>query len=391
MLRNGTFPKYHDRSEIGVINMRVSDAKIRVYDLPLNATYKNSLAAKVRQKSIALMLSTEDGQVGISSIEPDTPNYSEETWYEIQEVVNREFLPLLMSSDTLEIPLFCEKMNERVYGHLMSKSLVETALYDLKAKSQNVPVSRILGQTIDRPIPLIGWVGIGSKDKRLQETRSWLDAGYKCIKYKISRDLDDFPDLIYEARKQFGYGFRIRIDANQGLTENLANNLIGRIEKFEISLLEQPIEREDIQGMASITKKSGIPIMADESAFSFNAVKNLIRAGACNIVKIKVMRSGGITEAGKIASFAESNGIRCVIGNGFSTSLGTSIEANFYLGTPTSWKYPDMQYAEFVGPLKLKEDIVRNRIQIQNGSLIPRHGPGFGYSNEELRDTGEFI
>ena len=383
--------KFQNISEIGVISMRVSDAKIRVYDLPLNNTYKNSLATKVHQKSIVLLLSTEDGQVGISSIEPDTPNYSEETWYEIHEVVIREFFPILLSGDTLDIPSFCAKMNERVYGHLMSKSLVETALYDLQGKSHNMSVSKLMGQNSDRPIPLIGWVGIANKEQRLKETRSWLDEGYACIKYKISGDIGEFPELIAEVRKQFGYGFRIRIDANQGLTENIAKSLIGRIEKFEISLLEQPIERDDIQGLASITQKSGIPIMADESAFSFNAVRNLIRAKACNIVKIKVMRSGGIFEAGKIASFAESNGIQCVVGNGFSTSLGTSIEANFYLGTPTLWKHPDMKYAEFVGPLKLKEDIVRERIQIKNGNLIPRTGPGFGYDHGELRDWAEFI
>ena len=370
--------------------MRISDAKIRVFDLPLKTTYRNSLASKNRQKSIVLMVTTEEGKTGISSIEPDTPNYSEETWYEICEVVSREFIPMIMSEDTVDIPSVCARMDGKVYGHLMSKSLVETALYDLLAKTQNVTVSRMMGSVNTHPIPLIGWIGLGSKEQRLEETRRWLNQGYECIKYKISRDTGDFAELISEVRKQFGYGFRIRIDANQGLNEKLSKDLIAGIERYDISILEQPIERDNIQGMASITKGSLIPIMADESAHSFNAVRNLIWANACNIVKIKVMRSGGINEAMKIASLAESNGIRCVIGNGFSSSLGTSIEANFYLGTPTLWKNPEMKYAEFVGPLKLKEDIVRNRIKIENGMLIPQLNSGFGYSHEELRNEAEF-
>lgn len=370
--------------------MRITDAKIRVYDLPLKTTYKNSLASKVRQKSIILMVSTEDGNVGISSIEPDTPNYSEETWYEICEIASREFFPIIKSEDIIDIPSLCVRMERKVYGHLMSKSLVETALYDLIAKTQNISVSKMMGSDNLHPIPLIGWIGLGSKEQRLEETRAWLNQGFECIKYKISSDISDFAHLISEVRKQFGYGFSIRIDANQGLTEKLAMDLIASIERYDISLLEQPIQRDDIQGMATITKGSGIPIMADESAYSFNAVKNLIWANACNVVKIKVMRSGGINEAMKIASLAESNGIKCVIGNGFSTSLGTSIEANFYLGTPTLWKYPEMKYAEFVGPLKLREDIVRSRIKIENGMLIPRMGSGFGYDHWEIRNEAEF-
>ncbi len=359
--------------------MRIVDAEIRVHDLPLRKVFKNSLASKDTQKSLVLILTTDEGLRGFSSVEPDTPNYSEETWYEIKETVLREFVPILLAEDPQDIHSINTWMEAKVYGHYMSKSLVETALYDLSAKHQKTQIYRMLGGTTPKPIPLIGWVGISSDNQRVDETSQFLDQGFGCIKYKIDSDIEGTAEFISEVRRQLGHGFEIRLDANQSLNGSLSRKLIEKLERFEISLLEQPINRDDLEGMAFITHDSTIPIMADESASSIMAVRNLIWTHACNIIKVKVMRSGGIDATRLIVSMAKANGMKCVIGNGFSTSIGTSIEANFYLGSQ-----PLEKYAEFVGPLKLKEDIVAKPIKIEKGMLIPLEGYGFGYDYNDL-------
>ena len=359
--------------------MKIVNAEIRLHELLLKSVFRNSLASKDRQKSISLVLTSDEGLKGVSSIEPDTPNYSEETWYEIIEVVNRELIPILLSEEFSNIQTIIKKMDLKIYGHFMSKSLIETALYDIFAKRQKTQVFKLLGGKSTRPIPLIGWVGISKIDERIAETRKFIDEEFGCIKYKISSDINATEDLLSEVRKQFGYGFQIRLDANQSLNENLSKQLIRNISRLEISLLEQPLNRDNLEGMASITRESSIPIMADEGASSIMAVRNLIRIHACNMIKIKVLRSGGLDAAMRIASLAKEDEIKCVVGNGFSTSLGTSIEANFYLGDSYIEKY-----AEFVGPLKLKEDIVSEPMKIVKGNLIPREGFGYGYENQLL-------
>lgn len=359
--------------------MRITDAEIRVHELPLRKVFTNSLASKNTQRSLVLVLTTDEGLHGISSIEPDTPNYSEETWYGIKETVTREFFPILLSEDPQEIHSINARMEEKVYGHLMSKSLVETALYDLLAKKRNTQVYRLIGGTTAQPIPLIGWVGISDTSQRVAEARQFLDEGFGCIKFKISNDVDDTVDFISSVRKELGDGFEIRLDANQSLNGRITMELIQKIERYGINLLEQPVNRDDLSGMAAITNGSSIPIMADESASSIMAVSNLIWAHACDVIKVKVLRSGGIEATRRMVSMAEANGIKCIIGNGFSTSLGTSIEANFYLGNPSLEKY-----AEFVGPLKLGKDIVENPVEIRKGQLIPPSGIGYGYDYKDL-------
>ncbi len=359
--------------------MKITKTEIRVVDLPLRKAFRNSLATKDFQKSLLLIISTDEGITGISSIEPDTPNYSEETWYGIKETVEREFAPILLSEDPMDINGVNARMEEKVYGHLMSKSLVETALYDLCAKKRETSVYRLIGGTSSRKIPVIGWVGISDAQQRTAEARQFLDDGFGCIKFKISSDVGDTVDFLSAVRRDLGSGFEIRLDANQSLNEKNAKKLISRIDRYEISLLEQPINRDDLEGMASITHDSTIPIMADESANSLMAVRNLIWTEACDIVKVKVMRSGGIDATRRIISMAKANGIGCVIGNGFSTSLGTSIEASVYLASDNLEKH-----AEFVGPLKMKEDYVANPLRIEQGHLIPNEGHGFGYEHKDL-------
>lgn len=360
--------------------MKIVNANIVTYNIPLIKTFKNSLASKDTQKSLVLILSTDDGFKGISSIEPDTPNYAEETWYGIQETVTREFFPILLSEDPEDIEGIILEMDKKIYGHFMSKSLVETALFDLYAKKRKTQVYKTIGGSLAKTIPLVGWVGISGLDKTVSETKNFLDEGFECIKYKISSKVEDTTKFLSSVRREFGYNFEIRLDANQSLSRIQAIKLMDQIGKYEISLLEQPINRDDIEGMSKIRRHSSIPIMADESAFSVSATKFLILADACDIVKIKVMRSGGIKAAMKIIKLSEANGIKCVVGNGFSTSLGTSIEANFYLANSHIEKY-----AEFVGPLKMGEENVKTKIRIENGKLIPREGFGFGYDYNDLK------
>jgi L-alanine-DL-glutamate epimerase-like enolase superfamily enzyme len=359
--------------------VKITSAEIILYDIPLIKIFKNSLSSKSTQKSLVLVLTTDEGFTGMSSIEPDSPNYSEETWYGIKETTTREFFPILLSEDPQNIEQINTRMNDKIYGHFMSKSLVETALFDLNAKKNQTQVYKFIGGDSLRPIPLIGWIGISEADQIVSETKHFLDKGFECIKYKISNNVENTIKNICSVRKQFGYEFKIRLDANQTLSKKQTLKLIDNISRYEISLLEQPINRDDIEEMAAIKRYSTIPIMADESAASIAAVKILIWAQACDIIKIKIMRSGGINAAMQILALAKENGIRCVIGNGFSTSLGTSIEASFYLANNYLEKY-----AEFVGPLKMKRDVVKTPIRIENGKLIPQNGFGYGYDKNDL-------
>jgi L-alanine-DL-glutamate epimerase-like enolase superfamily enzyme len=357
---------------------------VNVYSmkLELNSKYENSLGVKDKVDSVLLFLRTDSGLYGFSSIEPDLPSYSEETFYNIKSTVENEFVPLIKGQDPMHSATIMNRLGRSVYGHYMSKSLVESALLDLKGKILGLSVLNMLGGPVHDNMKVIGWVGIGRIEDISNQVKRMLSDNFSTIKLKIGPDVEKNTSILSAIRKEFGYDFSIRADANQSMNRSSAMKFIESATHFELKLIEQPVDRMDIDSMAFLSKRSSIPIMADESAVTRQDILRLIQREAASIVKLKVMRNGGVSETLKMIAVAEAGGIDCVIGNGFSSSLGTQIEATVALASPSL-----SSEHEFVGPLKLKYDIVKEKSEYIHNVLRFRNGPGFGYNFEDLTDT----
>jgi L-alanine-DL-glutamate epimerase-like enolase superfamily enzyme len=108
---------------------------------------------------------------------------------------------------------------------------------------------------------------------------------------------------------------------------------ISEIDKYDINveLIEQPVNRHDIKSMKNITQSSHIPILADESVFSVYDAERLIEEQACNMLNIKLAKTGGILEASKIKTLADNISMPCMIGCMMESPLGISAAASFAL------------------------------------------------------------
>ncbi|MEM0134482.1 MAG: enolase C-terminal domain-like protein [Thermoplasmatales archaeon] len=359
----------------------ISSVNVIAVDLPLIGKYRNSLGVKDKVSSVVLILKTDGGICGFSSIEPDMPSYSEETTYNIRDIIRKEFVPILTGDDPFYTRSIMDKLNRSVYGHYMSKALVETAILDLRSKMLGQSVQKMIGGKVHDKLSVIGWIGLGKVDVIKDKLESMLSEGFRCIKIKIGPEIELDLDMLKAIRKEYGHDFAIRVDANQCMTRKTALRFIERAENLELEHIEQPVNRLDFSSMSFLNNRSSIPIMADESVVTRQDLLRLIQEEAASIVKLKVMRSGGIFETLNMISLAEAGGIDCIIGNGFSSSVGTQIEA-----TVASISRSLTDAHEFVGPLKLKEDIVRQKSEYKKGTLIFRTGPGFGYEFEDLNE-----
>ncbi|MGC8515631.1 MAG: mandelate racemase/muconate lactonizing enzyme family protein [Thermoplasmata archaeon] len=361
---------------------RITGVNVFTMKLELNSKYENSLGVKDRVGSVLLYLKTDSDVIGFSSIEPDSPSYSEETFYNIKSTVENEFVPLIKGQDPMDTAAIMNRIGKSVYGHYMSKSLVESALLDLKGKILRLSVLNMLGGPVRDNLKVIGWVGIGRIEDISNQIEKTLSDGFSTIKLKIGPEVEKNSSILSAIRKDFGYDFSIRVDANQSMNRSSAMKFIERAAHFELDLIEQPVNRMDIDSMAFLSKRSFIPIMADESAVTRQDILHLIQREAASIVKLKVMRNGGVSETLKMIAVAEAGGIDCIIGNGFSSSVGTQIEATVALASPSLSKEH-----EFVGPLKLKYDVVKEKSEYIRNVLKFRKGPGFGYDSEDLTKT----
>jgi L-alanine-DL-glutamate epimerase-like enolase superfamily enzyme len=121
------------------------------------------------------------------------------------------------------------------------------------------------------------------------------------------------------------YRGRIRVDANAAWNAAAAVGVLRQIEPLDIELVEQPVPREDLDGLRWVRERSGIPIYADESAHRLEDVGNL--AGRVDGVNLKLMKTGGLRELLRMIHAARALGLQVMIGSMVESSLALSAAA----------------------------------------------------------------
>jgi L-alanine-DL-glutamate epimerase-like enolase superfamily enzyme len=182
-------------------------------------------------------------------------------------------------------------------------------------------------------------------------------------------------------REAVGNKIQIRIDANQGWTPQQALGALNKMKKYNIQFAEQPVPAEDFKGLIKVKKNSPIPVMADESVHSPEDAFRLIQAEAVDFINIKLMKSGGILKARKIAEVAEAAGIPCMIGCMGESAIG--ISAGVHLAAAVK----NIQYADLDSALMLKDKLViKGGTKVKNSTHIfsKQYGLGIQELDEKL-------
>jgi muconate cycloisomerase len=170
----------------------------------------------------------------------------------------------------------------------------------------------------------------------------------------------------------------LRVDFNESLGRDEAIACIDALEPYRLTLCEQPIPRDDIAGLAEIRRAVRTPLMADESVRDEASLMEIIRLGAADIVKVKVMKQGGLLRTLRMIEIAAAAGLRSVVGHGFG--LGPSTLAELVVAACSDSVLPG---CEAVGPLKMAGDVVTEPLALDRGLVRLPDAPGFGFTVDE--------
>jgi L-alanine-DL-glutamate epimerase-like enolase superfamily enzyme len=149
-----------------------------------------------------------------------------------------------------------------------------------------------------------------------------------------------------------------------------AIHVLKKLEALEIDFCEQPVHWHDLDGLAEVRRNSSIPIMADESVHSPRDALEVVRRGAADMINIKLMKSGGICGARKIAAIAEAADVHCMVGCMMETRIGISAGCHF------ATAHGIVKYADLDGHTTLKTDPVKGGIEIQGSRETLLRGLG---------------
>jgi L-alanine-DL-glutamate epimerase-like enolase superfamily enzyme len=134
-------------------------------------------------------------------------------------------------------------------------------------------------------------------------------------------------------------------------------------------LLEQPLVREDLDGLAALRHLTGIPVAADESVRSLEDAKAVLSKQATDYINIKIMKTG-VAAALEIASFALASGLRLMIGGMVETRIAMGCSFSLVLGCG------GFDVLDLDTPLLLTQDPVRGGYRYEGPRLQPWHGAG---------------
>jgi L-alanine-DL-glutamate epimerase-like enolase superfamily enzyme len=286
----------------------------------------------------------------------------------------RSMSSVLIGEDPMNIGMLVSKMNLARGYSFIAKTGINLALYDLVGKALRVPASTLLGGRRRDRIRAASEIGITSAKEMVTEARRLVNLGFQVIKLKAGKDMEEEMKGLRRIRDALGSEVELRVDPNAGWSRRDTMEAAKTMAKCEVSYLEQPLQRWDLEGLAMIRKKTGIPTMVDESVWDPHDVVSVAKAGAADIINIKITKTGGLTTAMEVYNTARAFGIPCVIGTELEscTALGAKLQIASAL--------QDLPYACEYTELAFQQIALNERIRLKHGYLDVPKGYGLGVS-----------
>jgi muconate cycloisomerase len=201
------------------------------------------------------------------------------------------------------------------------------------------------------------------------------DKGLRATKVKVGLDVRSDIARLEAVRSALGEQFRVGVDANGGWNESDALEALPHLERLGVNMIEQPLRRGDFRGCARLRRRTGIPIMLDESVFTRQDALEAIRADACDLISVYPGKNGGILRSLEIAQMAATAGLRCVIGSNLEMDLGTAAMLHLAVAMPELAGAVDH---DTIGPLYYDRHFRPTPILYRDGCAIVPEGTGLG-------------
>lgn len=356
--------------------MTIQEINAYALRIPLTHTLTIAFASDAYCDTVFIEMITDDGMKGYGEASPFAPVTGDTP--ETILATLKTLKPKLLERDPLELRTLIDDMDHTLMHNSAAKAGIDIALHDLAGKYYNVPLKQLLGgQYRDKVVTsLTAW--IGTVEETLERVKFLLQEGAQVIKLKVGQDVQLDIERAKAIRETFGYDFRLRTDANQGYTPKQALEFLEKTTAHHIELMEQPTAYWDIAGLKYVTQHSQVPIMADETIHTPADAIRVIKEEACDLINIKVMKSGGLLRCQEIATVAQAAGIGCMLGAMVETKIGMAA------ATHLAYSHPNILYADLDGHFDLADDPTIGGVETSDGCNYVPDAPGIGVDLDKV-------
>ena len=237
---------------------------------------------------------------------------------------------------------------------------LDMAGWDLYGQMKAKPLYQLWNTEWKDELPLCDYtIGIDSIEKMVQKMKAKPWPIYK-IKLGTPEDIE----IIQALRKHTDAIFRV--DANAGWTTEQALKLIPELAQLGVEFIEQPLAKDNWDGMKILFNQSSLPLIADESCVSEHDVSKCV--GFFHGINIKLTKCSGITPARRMIQEARALGLKVMMGSMNESMIGSAAIGHFL---------PQLDYVDMDGPLLLAEANAKG-VEYDQGKIILSNKPGLG-------------
>ena len=273
---------------------------------------------------------------------------------------------------------------EQVLGaNFQTKFAIEEALWDLLAKRLQTPLVNLIGGPCRLEVPVMRMLGLKPPQETAAEAKALVEQGYRHVKVKIGLDEKRDLETVQRVRDGIGEDVFLSADANQAYAPMQAVRVLRKLENVSLGLVEQPVRRDDVRGMAFVRQNVSVPIMADEGIETATDALRHIEAGAMDAVSIKLWKMGGLYRGRDIASVCNAANVRVHVGSTAGSQLLEAIQLHFCASLP------DLFGGAEIGEFESLTNDPASGLVVENGALRVPSAPGLGVviDHNKLRDT----
>jgi L-alanine-DL-glutamate epimerase-like enolase superfamily enzyme len=266
----------------------------------------------------------------------------------------------MLPEDPFNIEDAERRWENKLRGNAAARAALSAALHDLVGKRLGIPVYRMWG--LDPCMAPKSTFTIGLDAPERIKAKVVEAEQYPILKVKLGtdRDLEILRAIRAATDKE------IRVDANCGWTVKRTLRMLPVLDEFGVTVLEQPLAPEDLDGLAAVTARAHIPVIADESCLTSLDIPPLV--GKVDGINIKLAKCGGLREALRMTAVARAHGLMVMVGCMIETSLGITAAAHFT---------PLVDMVDLDGAALLAEDPFIGA-RIDGGQITLPSGSGLG-------------
>lgn len=319
----------------------------------------------------------DNGLVGQADAPPRPFTYGE-TQTSVVSIVNDHFAPALVGLSIVDRERALSRMS-RTVGNPVAKAAVDMAMWDLLGQSLEASVSELLGGYADR-MRVSHMVGFDAPEAMVEQAqRVQADYGIETFKVKVGRNpFQQDVEAVRALREALGPDITLYVDGNRGWTPADAARALAAMADLDLSFAEELCPADDVLGRRWLVGQATIPMFADESVARPAEVTRELLGGAATGISIKPSRTG-FTTSTRLVGLCEGLGVDVVIGNQIDSQIGSLCAAAFGAAFPLTSR----RAGELSNFLDMSDDLLAEPLEIRDGSMTVRQGPGLGLEIDE--------